>query len=120
MHLCRINSCAPGWKGLPMPKYIASRAPARNRTSELPDGLSRSLLALRKPLSRAVAAPDLLCPNFQLNDRTTSARIARCHEHAGARYSAAVAALEGPPERLHVRDAASVTTSVGMGACHVG
>jgi hypothetical protein len=97
MHLCRINSCAPGWKGLPMPKYIASRAPARNRTSA-----------------------DLLCPNFRLNDRTRSALIARCHGYAGAHYSTAVAALEGPPERLHVRDAASITTSAGVEVYHVG
>jgi hypothetical protein len=78
------------------------------------------LLALRKPLSRAVAAPDLLCPNFRLNDRTPSALIARCHEHAGARYSAAVAALERLAELLHVRDAASITTSAGVEAYHVG
>jgi hypothetical protein len=86
----------------------------------LPDGLSRSLLALRKPLSRAVAAPDLLCANFRLNAQTTSARIARCHEHAGALDPTTIAALEGLPDRLPVHDAAPITTSVGMGACHVG
>jgi hypothetical protein len=103
-----------------MPKYIASRAPARNRTNELPDGLSRSLLALRKPRSGAVAAPDLLCPNLRLNDRTTSAQIARCHEHANALDLTAIAAVEGLPERLHVRDAAAITTSAVMEAYHVG
>jgi hypothetical protein len=103
-----------------MPKYIASRAPARNRTNVLPNGLSRSLLALRKPLSGAVAAPDLLCPNFRLNDRTPSARIARCHEHFGALDPTAIAALEGLPERLHLRDGTSITTSAVMEAYHVG
>ena len=41
------------WKGLPMPKYIARRAPARNQTNDLPDLFSWRSPVLHRPSTAA-------------------------------------------------------------------
>jgi hypothetical protein len=111
-----------------MPKHITRRAPARNRTNDLPDLFAWPSTVNGNPLSRAVAESNRYYPNIRLNDcwRVSHCRddaqwiSRRCQERAAALDPAAVAVPEALPERLHVRDAASVTTSAGMEAYHVG